>query len=69
MDDALIDAMMAHPTLINRPIVVTDNNVKLCRRIRSCADILPQPQRGPFAKEDREAVIDVLGNRIARLTP
>ena len=61
--------MMAHPILINRPIVVTDNNVKLCRPSEAVLDILPQPQRGPFAKEDGEAVIDVLGNRIARPTP
>jgi arsenate reductase (glutaredoxin) len=68
-DDALIDAMMAHPILINRPIVVTDMDVKLCRPSEAVLDILPQPQRGPFAKEDGEAVIDVHGNRIARLMP
>jgi arsenate reductase (glutaredoxin) len=63
-DDALIDAMMAHPILINRPIVVTDKDVKLCRPSEAVLDILPQPQRGPFAKEDGEAVIDAHGNRI-----
>jgi arsenate reductase (glutaredoxin) len=68
-DDALIDAMMAHPILINRPIVVTDKDVKLCRPSEVVLDILPQPQRGPFAKEDGEAVIDAHGNRIARPTP
>jgi arsenate reductase (glutaredoxin) len=68
-DDALIDARMAHPILINRPIVVTDKDVKLCRPSDAVLDILPQPQRGPFAKEDGEAVIDAHGNRIARLTP
>ena len=65
-DDALIDAMMAHPILINRPIVVTDKDVKLCRPSEAVLDILPQPQRGPFAKEDGEAVIDAHGNRIPR---
>jgi arsenate reductase (glutaredoxin) len=68
-DAALIDAMMAHPILINRPIVVTDQDVKLCRPSEAVLDILPQPQRGPFAKEDGAAVVDAHGNRIARLTP
>ena len=67
-DDALIDAMMAHPVLINRPIVVTPDAVKLCRPSERCWIILPQPQRGPFAKEDGEAVIDAHGNRIPRPT-
>jgi arsenate reductase (glutaredoxin) len=65
-DDALIDAMMAYPILINRPIVVTDKDGKLCRPSEGVLDILPQPQRGPFAKEDGEAVIDAHGNRIPR---
>jgi arsenate reductase len=51
-DDALIDAMMAHPILINRPIVVTDKGVKLCRPSETVLDILPNPQRAPIAKED-----------------
>ena len=54
----LIDAMMAHPILINRPIVITPKGVKLCRPSETVLDILPTPQRGPFAKEDGEAVID-----------
>jgi arsenate reductase (thioredoxin) len=66
-DDALIDAMMAHPILINRPIVVTPDTVKLCRPSETVLDLLPQPQRGPFAKEDGEAVIDTHGNRIRGL--
>jgi arsenate reductase (glutaredoxin) len=67
-DDQLVDAMMAHPILINRPIVVTARGVKLCRPSEAVLDILPHPQRGPFAKEDGETVIDAHGNHIARLT-
>ncbi|MEE3499854.1 arsenate reductase (glutaredoxin) [Acidiphilium acidophilum] len=63
-DDALLDAMMAHPILINRPIVVTPLSVKLCRPSETVLDILPSPQRGAFAKEDGEAVIDSAGRRI-----
>ncbi|HEX4504325.1 MAG TPA: arsenate reductase (glutaredoxin) [Alphaproteobacteria bacterium] len=63
-DDALIDAMMAHPILINRPIVVTPIGVKLCRPSEAVLDILPQPQRSAFAKEDGEPVVDAAGNRI-----
>jgi arsenate reductase len=63
-DDALIDAMMAHPILINRPIVVTPVGVRLCRPSEVVLDILPQPQRGAFTKEDGEPVIDAAGKRI-----
>jgi arsenate reductase len=56
-DDALLDAMMAHPILINRPIVVTPNGVRLCRPSELVVDLLP-PQRGEFVKEDGERVID-----------
>jgi arsenate reductase len=63
-EDQLIDAMMAHPILINRPIVVTPLAVKLCRPSEAVLDILPKPQRGAFAKEDGEAVVDLQGNRI-----
>ena len=63
-DDALIDAMMAHPILINRPIVVTPIGVRLCRPSEMVLDILPQPQRGAFTKEDGEPVIDAAGKRI-----
>jgi arsenate reductase len=62
-DDALIDAMMAHPILINRPIVVTALGVKLCRPSETVLDILSGPQRGAFAKEDGEAVVDARGQR------
>ena len=63
-DDALIDAMLAHPVLINRPIVVTARGTKLCRPSGHVLDILPQPQRGAFSKEDGEPVVDTAGNRI-----
>lgn len=63
-DDALLDAMMAHPILINRPIVVTPLGVKLCRPSETVLDILPAPQRAGFAKEDGEAVVDSAGRRI-----
>lgn len=68
-DDQLIDAMMAHPILINRPIVVTPRGVRLCRPSETVLDILPHPQRGAFAKEDGEAVVDARGNRVARAAP
>jgi len=54
-DDQLLDAMMAHPILINRPIVVTPKGVKLCRPSEQVLDLLP-PQRGEFVKEDGERV-------------
>jgi arsenate reductase len=64
-DDALIDAMLAHPVLINRPFVVTPHGVRLCRPSELVLDILPLPQRGAFSKEDGEQVIDPAGRRIA----
>ena len=63
-DEALIDAMMAHPILINRPIVVTPLGTRLCRPSEVVLDILPQPQRGAFAKEDGEHVVDAEGRRV-----
>ncbi|HEY1125270.1 MAG TPA: arsenate reductase (glutaredoxin) [Sphingobium sp.] len=63
-DEALIDAMMAHPILINRPLVVTPLGVKLCRPSEAVLDILPAPQQGAFAKEDGEQVVDAAGNRV-----
>lgn len=63
-DDALIDAMVAHPILINRPFVVTPAGVRLCRPSELVLDILPLPQKGAFAKEDGEAVIDADGKRV-----
>jgi arsenate reductase len=63
-DDQLLDAMLAHPILINRPIVVTPLGVKLCRPSESVLDPLPDAQRGAFAKEDGEAVVDAAGSRV-----
>jgi arsenate reductase len=64
-EDVLIDAMMAHPILINRPLVVSPLGVKLCRPSESVLDILPASQQGAFAKEDGERVVDDAGERIA----
>lgn len=63
-DEALIDAMMDHPILINRPLVVTPLGVKLCRPSEAVLDILPDTQRGAFAKEDGEQVVDAAGQRV-----
>lgn len=62
-DDQLIDFMLEHPILINRPIVVTPLGVKLCRPSETVLDILPDHQRGAFAKEDGEPVVDQNGSR------
>jgi arsenate reductase len=62
-DEQLLDAMMAHPVLINRPIVVTPLGVRLCRPSEQVLDLLP-PQQGEFIKEDGEPVIDPSGRRI-----
>lgn len=64
-DEELLDAMLEHPALINRPFVVTPWGVRLSRPSEVVLDILPLPQKGPFAKEDGEVVIDASGNRIA----
>lgn len=63
-DEQLIDAMLAHPILINRPFVVTPAGVRLCRPSEVVLDILPVPQQGAFTKEDGEAVVDAQGKRI-----
>ncbi|OQR29689.1 arsenate reductase (glutaredoxin) [Pseudomonas sp. Bc-h] len=63
-DDQLIDAMMTHPILINRPIVVTPLGARLCRPSEEVLDLLPQKQRGKFAKEDGQLLVDDEGNRI-----
>ena len=62
--DELIDAMLAHPILINRPIVVTPLGTKLCRPSEVVLDILPSLQQGAFSKEDGEQVVDAQGKRI-----
>ena len=64
-DDALVDAMMAHPILINRPLVVSPLGVKLCRPSEAVLDLLPSDQLGAFAKEDGEQVVDASGQRVA----
>jgi arsenate reductase len=64
-DAQLIDAMMSHPILINRPLVVSPLGVKLCRPSEAVLDLIPAGQRGPFAKEDGEQVVDADGNRVA----
>ncbi|WP_420138055.1 arsenate reductase (glutaredoxin) [Sphingomonas sp.] len=63
-DEALVDAMMAHPILINRPLVVSPFGVKLCRPSEAVLDLLPVGQRGAFTKEDGERVVDASGKRI-----
>jgi arsenate reductase len=63
-DAQVIEQMLAHPILINRPIVVTPWGVRLCRPSEAVLDILPVPQRGPFAKEDGERVLDESGRRV-----
>ncbi|HHQ4477249.1 glutaredoxin-dependent arsenate reductase [Aeromonas veronii] len=63
-DDELVDAMLAHPILINRPIVVTPLGTKLCRPSEVVLDILPDQQKGAFAKEDGEQVVDASGKRL-----
>ena len=68
-DDQLLDAMMAHPILINRPIVVTPFGVMLCRPSETVLDILPNAQRGAFAKEDGEPVVDAHGQRVKDQEP
>lgn len=64
-DDQLLDFMLAHPILINRPLVVTPLGVKLCRPSETVLDILPNPQQAAFAKEDGEPVVDAKGQRLA----
>jgi arsenate reductase len=63
-DDELLDFMMSHPILINRPIVVTPIGTKLCRPSEAVLDILVELQRGAFTKEDGEVVINEKGQRV-----
>ena len=63
-DEQLIGFMLQHPILINRPIVVTPLGTMLCRPSETVLDILPQPQRGAFSKEDGEAVVNAEGRRV-----
>ncbi|MEA3125111.1 MAG: hypothetical protein QOD67_2130 [Caballeronia sp.] len=63
-DEQLLDAMLAHPVLINRPFVVTPAGTRLCRPSELLLEILPEAQKGPFIKEDGEVVIDGKGKRV-----
>lgn len=63
-DEQLLDVMEQHPILINRPIVVTPLGTRLCRPSETVLNILPQPQRGAFRKEDGETVVDAKGHRV-----
>jgi arsenate reductase len=63
-DDALLDAIMAHPILMDRPLVVSPKGVRLCRPSEEVIDLLP-PQRGEFFKEDGERIVDEKGRRVA----
>ena len=63
-DDYLLDAMLAHPILINRPFVISERGTRLSRPSELVLDILPLPQRGYFAKEDGEVVIDEKGKAV-----
>ena len=63
-DEHLLDAMMAHPILVNRPFVITERGTRLSRPSELVLEILPQPQRGYFAKEDGEVVIKENGERV-----
>ena len=67
-DEALLDAMLAHPLLINRPIVVSPLGVALCRPSERVLDLLPLMQHGAFAKEDGEQVVDAQGRLVVRAT-
>lgn len=63
-DAQLIDFMLQHPILINRPIVVTPLATRLCRPSEAVLDMLPRPQQGAFAKEDGDAIVDAKGQRV-----
>lgn len=63
-DEQLIDAMLEHPILINRPFVVTPLGVRLCRPSEVIFDIVPEAQNVPFTKEDGEVVVDEHGRRV-----
>jgi arsenate reductase (glutaredoxin) len=63
-DDELLDFMLAHPILINRPIVETPLGTRLCRPSELVLDLLPQAQQGAFNKEDGEAVVNAKGQRV-----
>lgn len=64
-DEQLLDAMIAHPILVNRPIVCTPKGVRLCRPSEVVLDLLERMPPGPLAKEDGQLIIDAEGNRLA----
>ena len=64
-DDALLEAMLAQPILINRPFVIAPGGTRLCRPSEVVLDILPVAQGGAFAKEDGQPVVDAAGRRLA----
>lgn len=63
-DDILLDAMLVHPVLVNRPIVCTEKGVGLCRPSEKVLDLLPSWPSGPYFKEDGEQILDELGKRM-----
>lgn len=63
-DEQLVEFMLQHPILINRPIVVTPIGTRLCRPSEVVLDVLPEPQKGAFTKEDGEKVVDEAGKRV-----
>ncbi|MEV4850318.1 MULTISPECIES: arsenate reductase (glutaredoxin) [Acinetobacter] len=63
-DEKLLDTMLQHPILINRPLVVTEFGTRLCRPSEVVLDILRLPQLKAFAKEDDEIIVDEQGNRV-----
>ena len=63
-EDELLDFMLQHPVLMNRPVVVTPLGARLCRPSEAVLDILPDPQRAAFSKEDGEAVVNAQGQRV-----
>ncbi|MDR5813840.1 arsenate reductase (glutaredoxin) [Caballeronia sp. LZ033] len=63
-EEQLLDAMMAHPILINRPFVLSPLGVRLCRPSETVLDILPSEQRGEFTKEDGQKIVDASGQRV-----
>ena len=64
-DEALLDAMLDHPVLVNRPIVCTNKGVRLCRPSEAVLDLLETPPKGPLYKEDGQMILDETGNSLA----
>lgn len=64
-DETLLDAMLAHPVLVNRPIVCSPKGVRLCRPSEAVLDLLDRLPPGPITKEDGTLVLDAAGNRVS----